>query len=231
MKNGFIESAVCRLSGGFRFIAILLLAASCTSNLYVSPRKADCVGVGPMKCYLVRTDPESNWVLHYSKIEGLKYREGLEYRLKVKKVHHRKPPADAPAITYHLVRVISVSQKSSNAFLLGSNAWALVVLRDSAGTVEIIPEYRPEITFNREEQRINGSAGCNRIFGGYEAGDEHLHFNDLGQTRMHCAESGRMELEQRLLTLLSKPLVYRMDADRLVLEEPGGGLLEFHSLF
>ena len=231
MNNGFTESAVSRLNSGLGLIAILLLAASCTSNLYVSSRKADCVGVGPMKCYLVRTDPESNWLLHYNEIEGLKYREGLEYRLKVKQVHHPKPPADAPSISYHLVKVISVSQKSSNAFLLGSNSWVLAVLRDSAGTVETIPEHRPEITFNREEQRINGSAGCNRIFGGYEAGDEHLHFKDLGQTRMHCAESGRMELEQRLLTLLSKPLVYKMDGDRLVLEERGGGLLEFHALF
>ena len=189
--------------------------------------QADCTGMGPMKCLLIRKYVNENWLMHYGEISGLRYREGFEYHLVVKKIQHRNPPADAPSFHYELVRVKSVTQKADNAFLLGSGEWVLSTLADASGTMRPAVDYTPVVSFNREEGKINGSAGCNRFFGTYTATGQQITLPPLGTTRMHCGEEQRMDLEHRLLAILKGTLNYRLDGDRLILEGLGGSRLEY----
>jgi heat shock protein HslJ len=208
-------------------MCLSLFASACSSTLYVSSRRADCTGAGPMKCLLIRKNTGENWLMHYGEIAGLRYREGFEYHLQVKRVHHRNPPADAPSFHYELVRVKSVTQKAGNAFLLGSGEWVLATLQDASGNLTPAADHAPVLSFNHDEGKLTGSAGCNRIFGTYTASEQQITLPALGATRMHCGEEQRMELEHRLLAILQGTLNYRLDGDRLILEGQGGIRLEY----
>ncbi|MFH6563573.1 DUF4377 domain-containing protein, partial [Aeromonas caviae] len=53
--------------------ALLLSAcqsAPTTETLYIQDKLADCVGVAPMKCMQVRSQPGESWSLFYQQIEG-----------------------------------------------------------------------------------------------------------------------------------------------------------------
>jgi heat shock protein HslJ len=68
-----------------------------------------------------------------------------------------------------------------------------------------------------EEDRVAGSASCNRFIGGYKLTGEGLSFRQLGCTMMACEEPLR-EQEIRFLALLRD--MYRFEIDpkgRLVL--------------
>jgi len=76
-------------------------------TLYINHRLVDCVGVGPMQCMQVRTDQQQAWTLFYQQIEGFRFEPGYRYQLLVDRVPHNDAPADAPAIHYRLLKVIS----------------------------------------------------------------------------------------------------------------------------
>ena len=52
-------------------------------TLYVGPELVDCVGVGPMKCMLVKENPEDDYKYFYSQIEGFEFEPGYTYELRV----------------------------------------------------------------------------------------------------------------------------------------------------
>ncbi len=73
-------------------LVIVALAAACVPiqpeapssevvTLYVGPELVDCVGVGPQKCMMVKTEPDGEYQYFYDQIEGLEYEEGYEYEL------------------------------------------------------------------------------------------------------------------------------------------------------
>ena len=65
-------------------------------TLFVGPELADCVGVGPMKCMQVKSDPDAEYELFYSQIEGFEFEEGFEYELEVQVDPVDNPPATCP---------------------------------------------------------------------------------------------------------------------------------------
>ncbi|WP_194818524.1 DUF4377 domain-containing protein [Nocardia sp. XZ_19_385] len=73
----------------------------------VADKEVPCTGVAPMQCLQVRTDPNAPWELHYFGIDGFDYQPGYTYHLLVEERPWVNPPADAPSLTWHLVRVIS----------------------------------------------------------------------------------------------------------------------------
>ena len=87
-----------------RYVATAKLGAD-DVILEVAPTKADCVGVAPMKCLLVRQNG-GDWRNFYAPIEGFDWVEGSRYRLQVKVSKIANPPADASSIRYQLVRVL-----------------------------------------------------------------------------------------------------------------------------
>ncbi len=76
-------------------------------TLYVGPELVDCVGVGPMKCMQVKSDPEGEYEYFYDTIEGFEYEDGFEYELEVQVDPRENPPADASAYTYTLLRILN----------------------------------------------------------------------------------------------------------------------------
>ena len=55
-----------------------LLLSACqstpaTETLYIQDKLADCVGVAPMKCMQVRSQPGESWTLFYQQIEGFTF--------------------------------------------------------------------------------------------------------------------------------------------------------------
>lgn len=76
-------------------------------DIYVADKKVPCTGVAPMECLQVRTDPNQPWELQYWGIEGFDYEPGFTYQLQVEERPWVDPPADAPSVTWHLVKVIS----------------------------------------------------------------------------------------------------------------------------
>ncbi|HEX7242976.1 MAG TPA: DUF4377 domain-containing protein, partial [Longimicrobiaceae bacterium] len=70
----------------FALIALVLPAAGCEIatlggprlvTMEVGPKLADCTGVGPRKCMMVRREGQQEWQLFYSGIEGFEYEEGF----------------------------------------------------------------------------------------------------------------------------------------------------------
>ena len=84
-------------------------------TLFVGPELVDCVGVGPMKCMQVKTDPDAEYELFYGQIDGFEFEEGFEYELEVQVDPVENPPADAPNVRYTLIRILNkqpVAQES-----------------------------------------------------------------------------------------------------------------------
>jgi hypothetical protein len=74
--------------------------------LYVGAQLVPCVGVGPQTCMLTREDPDDEWGLFYSGIEGFTHESGFQYTLLVARREVEDPPADAPSLVYRLLRVL-----------------------------------------------------------------------------------------------------------------------------
>ncbi len=84
-----------------------------TERYTIASQTADCTGVGPQKCMLVKKGNATDWEYFYSRIEGFNYEEGFEYELDVREIPVENPPADASSIRYELVNVISKTSKTS----------------------------------------------------------------------------------------------------------------------
>ena len=88
-----------------------LLLSACqstpaTETLYIQDKLADCVGVAPMKCMQVRSQPGESWTLFYQQIEGFTFEPGVESVLRVKELPVAHPPADGSSVRWVLVEVL-----------------------------------------------------------------------------------------------------------------------------
>lgn len=96
-------------------LSTALLLSACQSapaptageTLYVNSQLVHCVGVGPMQCMQVRSQPGESWSLFYQQIEGFSFEPGFRYQLEVSKERLTNVPADAPSLRYQLIKVIS----------------------------------------------------------------------------------------------------------------------------
>lgn len=91
---------------------------SCTSQIttvryIVASQTADCTGVAPQQCLLVKKAGATDWEYFYAPIEGFNYEEGYEYEIEVKEENVENPPADASSIKYTLVNQLSKTAKTS----------------------------------------------------------------------------------------------------------------------
>jgi heat shock protein HslJ len=83
----------------------------------------------------------------------------------------------------------------------------------------------PELTLRFDGERIAGSSGCNRFFGGIESGrlPGDLRIGPLGGTRMACPEP-QMLLEQRFLSALQSVVKFGFVTGRLYLLSDEAGV-------
>lgn len=68
--------------------------------------------------------------------------------------------------------------------------------------------------------RISGTGGCNRFFGGYASNGDQLTFSGVGSTEMAC-EQPVMAQESAFHAALGAVRSYRRDGETLVLEGEG----------
>lgn len=75
---------------------------------------------------------------------------------------------------------------------------------------------KPVVTFNTQQNRVNGNMGCNGIGGGYELMENKIYFDsNFMSTQMYCEEV--MELEKDFTELISgKTLKYSFVENSLV---------------
>jgi heat shock protein HslJ len=76
-------------------------------------------------------------------------------------------------------------------------------------------------TLNFEAERASGHAGCNRFFAAVRADGNALCFDNIGTTRMACAESG-MAAERAMIDALSRTRAYRREGEALTLLDARG---------
>ena len=82
-------------------------------TIIIASKKADCIGVAPQKCLLVKENQEQNWHYFYDSIAGFTFEEGFEYELLVLEREIKNPPQDASSIETILIKVISKVEKTS----------------------------------------------------------------------------------------------------------------------
>jgi heat shock protein HslJ len=102
---------------------------------------------------------------------------------------------------------------------LAGTAWRAVTVSGA----EPVPGREPTIRF--EEERLNGSTGCNQFFGGYTYADGTIAVSQVGMTMMACDDAVGT-IESAFLTVLNGATSASIEeAGQLLLGGLGGEIL------
>lgn len=201
--------------------------AGVEKTLYVAPQLRDCVGVAPMKCLVVREDPNGQWTNFFGQIEGFTFEPGFNYTLKVRVTDAPQPvPADASSKKVTLVEVVSKTQAEAvppAGTLLTGTSWTLVELAGKP----VVEGGKPVTAEFDGEGRVAGSAGCNRYTASYKLVAGQLSISQAISTRMACAQPGVMEQEAAFLKAMEKVMTFQREGERLTLTTTDGQTLVF----
>jgi heat shock protein HslJ len=78
---------------------------------------------------------------------------------------------------------------------------------------------------------INGKAGCNSYFGGYDQSGDSLDFPMIGMTEMYCMDpEGIMDQESKYLGIMSRVSAFSRNETQLRLEATDGAFLVFEAV-
>lgn len=95
----------------------MAVMASCVSSrktLYVAAKKAPCHGIAQRECLQVKTTiHQADWHYFYNQIAGFSYEEGYRYKLRVKEIKIKNPPADASRLQYQLIKIVSKTKQEA----------------------------------------------------------------------------------------------------------------------
>lgn len=99
---------------------------------------------------------------------------------------------------------------------LMDTTWRLATLN---GQVLVNPSGPAAVTLQLQSAnpRLTGFAGCNRLFGGYLLNGEQLKVDQVGATKMACADETRTRLEQDYLQMLSQVTRWKIEGSSLAL--------------
>jgi heat shock protein HslJ len=81
----------------------------------------------------------------------------------------------------------------------------------------------PYIVLRPEPKQVNGSGGCNRLFGSYETSVTALKFGGVGSTKMACPSG--MDTEAEFLPALGRVASWHISGQQLELSDSTGTLL------
>jgi heat shock protein HslJ len=190
-------------------------------TMYVGPELADCVGVGPQECMLVKYSPEEEYQYFYNQIEGFTYEPGYEYELQVLVTPIENPPADGSSLKYTLVEVVSQTpagtstESGEGETSLTGMTWALKSYADADGNmVEVLPRTEITAVFG-EDGSLGGSSGCNNFNTSYEVDGSNISISEMiAATMMACPEPV-MQQETAFLANLSSAATFEISDDTL----------------
>ena len=188
--------------------------AANVKTLQVASSRVECTGVTPQTCLQVRESSTGSWTLLYDPIVGFDYEPGFVYQIVVKEEPVANPPADASSIRRTLVSI--VSKTAAPPSLIGPT-WRLVSIEGR----EAVPGVRVTAVFAADD-RVAGSAGCNRYFGRAAAKGAQVEIGLLASTMMYCGAEGVMPQEQDYLGAMEKVRSYRIAGSELQLGPASG---------
>lgn len=106
----------------------------------------------------------------------------------------------------------------SSASEIEDTKWVLDSYGDRDNPQDVIEGTEVTVTFNSEDSRVTGSAGCNSYFGGYEI-DDGLNIGMIANTEMYCGEpEGRMDQETEYLKILQAAESYTVEGSTLTID-------------
>jgi|GEM_PF-2025577 len=212
-------------------ILFLWLASSLSAQrmvFYVADTKADCYGVSSRPCLQVKEKPGEPYALFYSGIDGFTYEEGYNYKLEIMRVKREKPPADASAYTYYLIKVLSKERSKTyiqKVIPIPDQVLLPLARISKNGKMEQVSGTTvPDIVFDRRTGKVSGKAGCNRYFGRVIFDNGRLSISGVGSTQMACAD---MQIESLYLKHLSVVNRYQFNSGLLQLYKDQELLLQF----
>lgn len=204
---------------------LVVIWSSCTSTLYVAPQQVECSGVSDQKCFLIRSYPGENWILHYDEISGLDYEPGFSYKLKVRKESVNNPPIDASSVRLILVEVLEKTDVTEDLELedLANKEWKLEFFKQDK--VEVVIEQQiPTLEFDMNG-KVNGFGGCNSFTGRFTVDGRTIKIGEIGATRKYC--EGEMELENSYFKVLGIEGRALFSEGKLILTGDGGNQMIF----
>jgi len=131
--------------------------------MWIKGVKANCTGVGTMKCLLVQKNDiiiPGKWEIFYDQIEGFEYQNRNLYKLMVAEERLDKSlvPADGSLIKYKLVEVL---EKKPDPIFQLHDIWALESIKVNSLQASKINSISitPSIEINITEMKIMGTDG------------------------------------------------------------------------
>jgi heat shock protein HslJ len=193
---------------------------------FVGPELVDCVGVAPQQCLQYKTNPDDDYSLFYDSIDGFNFEPGYEYELSVLVEPVQNPPADASALKYTLVEVVSQTpvaaagvEGEATSPLQGST-WVLASYMGADGSmITALPDI--EATASFQDGQVSGMGSCNRYFGSYEVDGSSLSFSQFGSTMMAC-QPEIMQQEAAFLAAMGSTAGFEISNDQLLLQDANG---------
>lgn len=194
----------------FLILILSIVSTSCkeTKTIYVAGHLEDCVGVAPQKCMLIRESLQDDWHFFYDKIQGFDYQEGYSYQLKITIEEIKNPPSDASHLKYTLIEVLSKEKSIDKNPVSINNKWKVISIQG----VDIL-DNNPFVTFNSQEKRISGFAGCNNFFGTFDPDSKELSLSEMGMTRKMCQD---MSLENTFINNLRNAHTFQIKNNKLL---------------
>jgi putative lipoprotein len=111
---------------------------------------------------------------------------------------------------------------ASGAVQLEGAYWKLTHLGESA-VPAFDPRREPHLILAKDQQRVSGAGGCNRITGSYQLDGDKLSFGKMAATMMACVDA--MDVEQVFLKALGEVARFKLDGGELVLLDAQGTAL------
>lgn len=121
---------------------------------------------------------------------------------------------------------ISAQYIAMNNPIADSN-WKLSFWSESNSLIDVVPD--SQITLNFDQDRLSGSAGCNRLMAGYKLHDNRLEISAVGGTKMACEEA-LMSQEFQFVKALEGVQEFRNNGDNLIVTyqtDAGSGVMVF----
>lgn len=115
--------------------------------------------------------------------------------------------------------------RAARELALAGSSWVVrAVDNGKGGVVSVALGTSLDLSFG-DDERVSGSAGCNRFTGSYEVEGETLSFGPAASTRRMCARPERiMEQEAAFLAALGTVARWEMRGERLQLRSAEGSL-------
>jgi len=116
----------------------------------------------------------------------------------------------------------STATPAANVPDIRGTDWRLVAVGDNPVAVADTQRV-PRIQLQPDSKQMNGSGGCNRMFGVYELNGDALRFSGIGSTRMACPDG--MDTESAFLSALQRVARWKITGQQLDLSDASGALV------